>query len=358
MDNKKKNILLGILIVGVISMTIAFAALTTRLKISGTTNTTAVSWNIHFQEWQKVAVVEGLNGNTNTASSPEVSQLTMQDNSNVTKVSNINVTLNQPGDIAKYTFQIINEGTIDAKLDNFTVTDTSNNNLVGYEVKCYESSTLTGNEVTQNSVLTANGGLAYCYLQIIYKDQINSHTAGSNQIYHQEQISTNLAAQWTWIQDGVSANNNQGGGSEPTPQLTGNWDNYITPSQASGSTLPQDVKTWIQQNTVTGEQEVCGRFPNGDVCMERASEGRHSDFDVGCQATDGSCTLTENGYALQKKNEMIEKGATVCSVYKNYFECSHPDTYITCQILSSGTIACYNRNHNCFINESEIPYCG
>ena len=36
MSNKNKNILLGVLIVGIISMTVAFAALSTRLNINGT----------------------------------------------------------------------------------------------------------------------------------------------------------------------------------------------------------------------------------------------------------------------------------------------------------------------------------
>ena len=197
MSNKNKNILLGVLIVGIISMTVAFAALSTNLRINGTTNVAATRWNIHFQNWEKVSiptVTIGGNTQTNNAQSPAVNQLTMQDNSNVTKVSDVNVTLNGPGDTAKYTFEIINEGTIDAKLDDFTVTDTTNNNLVDYQVKCYESSSLTGTEVDENSVLSANGGLAYCYLQVTYKEQTNTQTAGSNQVYNQSAVSTSVSA--------------------------------------------------------------------------------------------------------------------------------------------------------------------
>ena len=52
MDNKKKNILLGVLIAGVVSMTVAFAALATNLKINGTTNIAATRWNVHFQNFE------------------------------------------------------------------------------------------------------------------------------------------------------------------------------------------------------------------------------------------------------------------------------------------------------------------
>ena len=45
--NKNKNILLGVLIVGIISMTVAFAALSTRLNINGTANILN-SWCVGF----------------------------------------------------------------------------------------------------------------------------------------------------------------------------------------------------------------------------------------------------------------------------------------------------------------------
>ena len=209
----KKTVLLGVLIVGIISMSVAFAALSTRLNINGTTNVAATKWNIRFENWEKANPATA-GGHTNTVVSPEVNELDMKDGTNVTKVSGINVTLNQPGDTAKYTFEIANRGTIDAKLDNFTVTDTSENNLVGYEVKCYDQEE-KGNEITTNSVLAVEQ-VVYCYMQVTYKEQTNSHTAGQNQIYNQEAVSTSISASWTWVQNDGSSSSQSGGNEQGT----------------------------------------------------------------------------------------------------------------------------------------------
>ena len=236
MNDKRKNILLGVLVVGVISMTVAFAALSTNLRINGTANVAATKWNIHFQEWAK-ANPQTVDGHSNTAQSPEVNALSMSDNTNVTKVDNVNITLNQPGDTAKYTFQIINEGTIAARLSNFTHGLTPSSNVISEEVKCYSDNTMSGTEMAVNSILQPNA-IAYCYMQVKYNDQTNN-----NGVYHQDAINTTFNASWTWIQDDGNA--------------IAVWDNYISPTQAfGGSTLPTGESFWIQQNTSTGAKEV------------------------------------------------------------------------------------------------------
>ena len=214
----KKNLLLGILIVGVISMTVAFAALTSRLTLNGTANVAATRWNIHFDNWEKVSiptVTVGGNTQQNTAQSPAVNQLSTSDNSNVTKVTGISVTLNQPGDIAKYTFEIVNEGTIDAKLDSFTPTITNNSNdLIGYTVACYETNARTGNAITTDYVLGVNERV-YCLAEVKYNDRTNSNEAGTNQRYEQSAVSTTISAEWIWVQ-ADSSQSSGGGGNTPS----------------------------------------------------------------------------------------------------------------------------------------------
>ena len=323
MSNKNKNILLGLLIVGIISMTVAFAALSTNLRISGSANVAATRWNIHFQEWNKVSIPT-VNGHQNTAVSPEVASLSMSDNTNVTKVDNVNVTLNQPGDIAKYTFEIINEGTIDAKLDNFTVTDTTSNDLVDYNVKCYESSSREGTEVTTNSVLGANGGVVYCYLQVQYKDKTNSHTAGTNQVYsNPTAITTNLSASWRWVQaDGSSA---QSGGTEPDPEPVATWDSFKTITNNEWeSTLPDGSTYWVQKNSTTGVGQACGILNGTQVCLNTSD------------ATERQNELnTKSGYVLEMKTLME-------SIIGNNYECKIGSYTLEC---SDGVLYARLRNN-------------
>ena len=333
MSNKSKNILLGLLVVGIVSMTVVFAAFSTRLNIQGTTNVAATKWNVHFQQWA-LDTENTVDGHTNTAVYPDIQTLTssMSDNTNVTKVENVNVTLKQPGDYAKYTFEIKNDGTIDAKLSNFAAALTPSSDVIGYEVKCYENSTRDGPVISQNSVLGVNE-IAYCYIKVEYKDQTNNSTAGENQVYTQGSVSTNLEASWTWIQDdGVVA---------------ASWDNYITPTQSSGSTLPQGSIYWIQENTSSGSKELCGILNGTTVCLTNDPNGRASEF--GTQDENNNYIVT--GYALQKKTEMEATGVS-CSVRSDNISCNG------CGVSSDGGVSCFGWDgHNCRISSNGDAEC-
>ena len=398
MTNRNKNILLGVLIVGVISMTIAFAALSTNLRINGTTNVAATRWNIHFQQWaldtQSTITV---NGNTqhNTAEYPQVNQLTMQDNSNVTKVSGINVTLHQPNDYVRYTFQIINEGTIDADLQGFThnleCESGKTCEFMEYEVNCYDNASLTGTALTTNSTLTANGGLAYCYLQVKYKDitngdisktntanKVQANVAGTDQRYTQSATSATLSAQWTWVQ-ATQANNNQGGNSggsennEPSVsyetlvpgdgyEVSGYiWNDaesseYGNLHEYNGndkwrSSLNPESRVYLRTNGTT--PEVCASLGSGTVCMtssyynsDYSSLGSYaSDFEDSIGGTYNSINISESGlkgYAMYKAEEMLRKGASSCLVdywHENELICRN-DNDFECY-LDTDEVRCY-----------------
>ena len=341
MTNKNKNILLGVLIVGVLSMTVAFAALSTRLNIQGTTNVAATKWNIHFDDWQPVeirTVTVGGQTHSNTASAPAVNQLTMQDNNNVTKVSGVNVTLNQPGDTAKYTFEIVNEGTIDGKLSNFTVTDTSQNALVDYDVKCYADSSREGTAITTNHVLTANGGLVYCYLQVSYKDQENSHTAGSNQVYHQDSISTNVSAAWTWVQNDGASSPATSSTPEPDPApVADSWDTYYYVNEYYGDTtqtFDNDWSFWGQVNST--KRQICGKFGGTTECFDYNSNGYTDCFHYNQQTYQTSVS----GYIADVKSTM-EGHNYNCTIYQDNMECKKTGTSISLNITKNSTISVY-----------------
>ena len=223
----KKNALLVILGVGVVAITVAFAAFSSNLIINGTASVPDVSWNIHFQNWTNNTLGTA-NGHTNTAVYPQVSQLTQSISvANSTKVEGINVTLNQPGDYVSYKFQIINEGSIDASLSNFShnLTCASGNDCshLSYEVECTDNENGGNNVLVTNSTLAKDGGLAYCTLTVTYTDTINQNSgnAGSNQVYEKSAASATLDATWVYIQkvdsnsgSGSNSGNEQGGGEQ------------------------------------------------------------------------------------------------------------------------------------------------
>ena len=165
MNNKQKNILLGVLIVGVISMTIAFAAYSTRLNINGTAKASSFNWQIVIDDWTRDTNVSSLvSGSTNTAE-----QITAGTPANdTTSVSGLSVAFHKPGDVVKYNFNIENKGNIDAELDSWhlntgnEITCTSNNNAVTcpsitFEVKCGDTDPAVGD------ALNAGGSIACTY---------------------------------------------------------------------------------------------------------------------------------------------------------------------------------------------------
>ena len=385
MSNNSKNIMLGVLAVGVIAMTVAFAALSTNLRINGTASVPNTNWNIHFSGWAldtASTVTEGGVTHQNTASYPTVAQLTQSLSPNVTLVEGLNITLYQPGDYAKYTFNIVNDGTIDAQLDNFTHTMTcesgKNCDFLEYTVECKDSQL---NTVTQNTVLPKNGGSVSCYLQLKFKD-VDNLGANTNQannlqasivngVYTQEATSATLAANWIWGQ--ASASQAQGGGNsggnEPVtpsnPNETTFDGNYTYASAGSGfetneyGFVPLDFNNeWnVYLRNDGTKNETCNVFPTGTVCMTSSyyngsysGNGYYSDFEnvssnnvttvAGLQATG------LKGYSLAKAEEMLNKGASSCDVGSDDVYCGRPAGGY-CYINNGGYVYCYDGSNYC-----------
>ena len=365
MDNLKKSFLIIALIIGIVAMTVAFAALSTNLSISGTADVASTTWNIHFQNWAldtAGTVTEGGVTHQNTADYPSVNQLSQTVSvANSTKVENLNVTLKQPGDYVKYTFQIINEGSIDASLNNFTHTMTCESGKtcdhLTYTVECKDSQ--ENNVLTQYSTLYKNGGLAYCTLQVKYNEQTNT----GNTVYTQEAVSATLSANWQYIQKvDNNSGNSSSGGNEPVVET---WDRYFTPyPQEWSSTLPQNETIWVQKNTNTDAQEVCGITKNSDtVCIKYNPNGYSNEIYEGCdEYYDGECehySWMTSGYVASKKAE-LENAGFECSV-ESYNETLHCYISMTweeqglyaCDVFRDGSVYITdNSDNNCCIGDS------
>lgn len=111
MSNKVQNVLLGVLAVGLIGITVAYAALTQQLKIEGTAKVEASTWDIHFE------TLEGAKTGYATLAT-DASKLAIQ--SDTTSMSGNLGTLKAPGDTITYTFNVKNAGSINAKISSIT----------------------------------------------------------------------------------------------------------------------------------------------------------------------------------------------------------------------------------------------
>ena len=106
MIKKKKNNVLFVLIGIIVLMGIGYAYLTANLSINGTSNITASSWNIHFEN------VHVKNGSVTADAGPVINA----DGNNVS----YSVTFNSPGDYFEFTVDVKNSGTIDGMIDSFS----------------------------------------------------------------------------------------------------------------------------------------------------------------------------------------------------------------------------------------------
>lgn len=113
MKGKTRNILLGVLVVGLITMTIAYASLSQRLNINGSAAVNGASnWNVKFTE-----VTTGKITKTGYAAVDTTATLVQ---TGATQVLTPQVTFKAPGDSVTFKFNVTNDGTINAKLSSFT----------------------------------------------------------------------------------------------------------------------------------------------------------------------------------------------------------------------------------------------
>lgn len=114
MGSKVQNIILGVLSVGLIGLTVAYALLTQQLKIESTATVKAGTWDIHFENLSSSL--------TGKAALADTNQLAISSNS--TTISGSVGVLSVPGDSIVYTFDIVNKGNIPAILSAAPVIST------------------------------------------------------------------------------------------------------------------------------------------------------------------------------------------------------------------------------------------
>ena len=143
-SRKIKIISLIVLVVMVLGLTVAFAALSQTLTINGSATVNTASWDIHFENLT-------LSEKTGTAEVSGTPSLTG------TVISGIDVSLNKPGDKIVYEFDLVNNGSIEAKL-----TDINVNSLISkssYVQKIYDCMGKTTSECINKYDFNKDGAI-------------------------------------------------------------------------------------------------------------------------------------------------------------------------------------------------------
>ena len=134
-QRREKVLVVVVLLMVVAGLTVAFAALSTTLNINGTAYLDAAKWGIRFENLSSPTKI----GSATTTGTAKIEE------SKAAEITGMNVSLSIPGDKIVYTVDLVNKGTINAKIDNiektvltseqqryltFKVTDKN-----GYEIK-------------------------------------------------------------------------------------------------------------------------------------------------------------------------------------------------------------------------------
>ena len=132
---QRNYIIIGLCMILVI-MGVGYAAFSSQLKISGTSNITS-NWSVKITNIQSKVV----SGVPTDAETPSYTDTT----------ATFKTRLTSPGDTMQYDVTVSNEGDIDAKLDKINVPE-SNNPAIGFEVSGIEEGSLL--EAKQTAILT------------------------------------------------------------------------------------------------------------------------------------------------------------------------------------------------------------
>ena len=133
-NSKILSIVLCVILVCVFTLTIAYAALSAVLTISGSAEVVASNWDIHLEN---ARVISG----SVSSNAPSINGNTLS----------FSAHLDVPGDYYEFVVDVVNEGSIDAMIDSIVVTPTLTDSQKKY-LK-YEVSYQNGEDVSTKQVL-------------------------------------------------------------------------------------------------------------------------------------------------------------------------------------------------------------
>lgn len=111
-DSKQKGVSLVVLIVAVIGLTLAFAALSSNLTISGNAKLDPINWDIYFDNI----------ANIKAERKASITSVPIIDTNDKRKINGMSVVLTEPGDKVSFTVDIVSESDITAVIKDINDT--------------------------------------------------------------------------------------------------------------------------------------------------------------------------------------------------------------------------------------------
>ena len=142
-ERRTKALVIVVMLIVVAVLTVAFASLSSILNIKGTAYLDAAKWGIKFENLSEPEKI-GTSIVTGTAKIEETKSA---------EINGINVSLSTPGDKVVYTVDLVNEGTINAKIDKIEKTELTSEQQKYLTFKVTDKS---GNEISENDILSAD----------------------------------------------------------------------------------------------------------------------------------------------------------------------------------------------------------
>ena len=141
-ERRTKALVIVVLLIVVAGLTVAFAALSTTLNINGTAYLDAAKWGIRFENLSSPTKI----GSATTTGTAKIEE------TKAAEITGINVSLSTPGDKVTYTVDLVNKGTINAKIDNIekTVLTSEQQRYLTFKV-----TDKNGKEVSEGDILSA-----------------------------------------------------------------------------------------------------------------------------------------------------------------------------------------------------------
>ncbi len=167
-ERKTKILIISILLVIIMGLTVAFAALSAKLSINGTAYLDAAKWGIKFKNLSE-PVKTGDASITGTAKIEE---------SKSAEINGINVSLSTPGDKVTYTVDLVNEGTIDAKIEKIEKTELTSEQQKYLTFKVTDKN---GKEISEGDILskgeTRNLTITIEFIKDLTKEDLPTSTS-------------------------------------------------------------------------------------------------------------------------------------------------------------------------------------